>query len=75
MLLIGRYIGERIIIRVGNEEIVITALAIATTGKNWSKDEHGGLKIGLDASENVKIYREEIDPGRADHENRIIYPV
>lgn len=50
MLILGRYAGQEIILKVGEETIVVKFVEM--TGKQ--------AKIGIEASRNVKIDRKEI---------------
>ena len=54
MLILTRSAGETIII---DEDIRITVLS----------DKHGNLKLGIEAPENVKIWREEIHKNLGDN--------
>lgn len=59
MLVLKRHKRERIILEVAGEEIVIEVCDVG--GSSWAR-------LGVEASDAVRIWREEIRPGK--HERR-----
>lgn len=55
MLVLSRNEGEKVILKIGDEHIVVTLVEI----RNW-KGVASKVRLGFEASQHVQIFREEL---------------
>ena len=63
MLVLSRKLGEKIVIQGADGTVVVTVVKI----------DRNQIRLGIEAPQDVRVYREEIAPTRADVAERLPY--